>query len=225
MGPRVLSITSDIVQVGGPSLTHADDAAVYLVRFGDDAALVDAGSGRASERLLLNIEAGGGAVEQIRYLLLTHCHYDHSGGAAYFRQRFHWPVALHALEAPYLEQGDNQVSAASWYGDQLTPCPVDRRIGDGDCFPLGEHALQVIHIPGHSPGSVAYLVESEGQRVVFAQDVHGPLHPALLSNVRDYQASLQKLLALDADILCEGHYGVFVGKAAIAGFIARFVEP
>ncbi len=224
MGPRVLEITPDIVQIGGPSLTHANDAAVYLVHFGDHAALVDSGSGRASERLLVNLEATGIEANQIRYLVLTHCHYDHSGGAAYFRQRFHWPIALHALEVPYLERGDSQVSAASWYGDQLTPCPVDLSIGDGDRLELGDRSLSVIHLPGHSPGSVAYLVESEGKRVVFAQDVHGPLHPALLSNAEDYQRSLQKLLALDADILCEGHYGVFVGATAIAGFIRRFVE-
>jgi hypothetical protein len=37
-------------------------------------------------------------------------------------------------------------------------------------------------------------------------------------------ASLRKLLALEADILCEGHFGVFVGRAAVAAFIERFVE-
>lgn len=224
MGPRAVAITSEISQIGGPGLTHANDAAVYLVHFGDAAALIDAGCGHATDRLLLNIAAAGVVPEQIQILLLTHCHYDHSGGAAGLRQRFGWPVALHALEASYLESGDNRVSAASWYGDHLAPCPVDRRLADGDCLPLGDRSLRTLHIPGHSPGSVAFLVESEGRRVVFAQDVHGPLHSTLLSNSRDYQASLRKLEALNADILCEGHYGVFVGAAAIAGFIERFVE-
>ena len=224
MGPRALAITSEISQVGGPTLTHGNDAAVYLVHFGNVAALIDAGCGRATDRLLQNIEAAGVSPEQIRHLLLTHCHYDHSGAAADLRQRFGWPVAIHALEAEYLENGDNQVSAASWYGDHLAPCPVDIRIVDGDRFSLGDRSIQAIHIPGHSPGSLAYLVESEGRQVVFAQDVHGPLHPALLSKRSDYQNSLRKIAALAADILCEGHYGVFVGRTAIAGFIERFVE-
>ena len=224
MGPRILAIAPEISQVGGPGLTHGNDAAVYLVHFGELAALVDAGCGRATDRLLQNIEAAGVVPEQIRHLLLTHCHYDHSGGAAGLRRRFGWPVALHALEAPYLESGDDRVSAAAWYGEHLAACPVDVRLADGERFFLGQRSLQALHLPGHSPGSVAYLVESDGRRVVFAQDVHGPLHPDLLSKRNDYQASLRKLLALQADILCEGHYGVFVGRAAVAAFIERFVE-
>lgn len=224
MGPRVLAITPEISQVGGPGLTHGNDAAVYLVHFGELAALIDAGCGRATDRLLQNIEAAGVVPEQIRHLLLTHCHFDHSGGAAGLRRRFGWPVALHALEAPYLESGDDRVSAAAWYGEHLAACPVDVRLADGERFFLGQRSLQALHLPGHSPGSVAYVVESDGRRVVFAQDVHGPLHPDLLSKRNDYQASLRKLLALEADILCEGHFGVFVGRAAVAAFIERFVE-
>lgn len=224
MGPQARFITSEICQVGGPGQTDQNDAAIYLVHFADAAVLIDAGSGRASDRVLMNIEAAGVLPEQIGFLLLTHCHYDHSGGAATFRQRFGWRVAIHALEAPCLESGDSRVSAASWYGDHLAPCPVDVRLADGDRVPLADRSIQVLHIPGHSPGSLAYLVESDGKRVLFAQDVHGPIHPALLSNRADYQASLRKLQALAADILCEGHYGVFVGQANVAAFIERFIE-
>ena len=224
MGPQIRIITSEICQVGGPGQTDQSDAAIYLVHFADSAALIDAGSGRASDRVLLNIEAAGVLPEQVKYLLLTHCHYDHTGGAAAFRQHFGWRVAIHSLEATALETGDNKLSAASWYGDHLSPCPVDVRLADGDRIRLAEREIHVIHIPGHSPGSLAYLVESEGKRVLFAQDVHGPIHPALLSNRTDYQASLRKLQALQADILCEGHYGVFVGQANVAAFIDRFVE-
>ncbi len=61
------------------------------------------------------------------------------------------------------------------------------------------------HIPGHSPGSAALTVESEGKLVLFGQDVHGPLNDVLKSNRDDYIHSLEFLLSLDADILCEGH--------------------
>lgn len=224
MGPRIQVITPEICQVGGPGLTHPNDAAIYLVNFANASALVDAGSGRASDRVLMNIEAAGVDARDIRYLLLTHCHYDHSGGASAFRKRFGWRVAIHASEVECLESGDSQVSAASWYGDSLAPCPVDIRLADGDRLSLGDRALEVIHIPGHSPGSVAYLVESTGQRVLFAQDVHGPIHPTLHSDPVAYQASLRRLLALDVDVLCEGHYGVFSGRAQISRFIERFIE-
>jgi hypothetical protein len=53
------------------------------------------------------------------------------------------------------------------------------------------------------------LTESEKKKILFGQDVHGPIHPDLESNVDDYQRSLKLMLDLDADILCEGHYGFF----------------
>ena len=51
--------------------------------------------------------------------------------------------------------------------------------------------------------------------------MHGPLHPALLSNA-DYQASLQRLIDLDADVLCEGHYGIFKGRQEIVRSFMRW---
>jgi glyoxylase-like metal-dependent hydrolase (beta-lactamase superfamily II) len=224
MAPRTRDITSEIQQVGGAGLTDPDDAAIYLLQFGEQAALVDAGCGRAVDRLLMNIEAAGVSPAQIGTLLLTHCHYDHTGGAAGLRRRFGWQVALHPLDAVHLEGGDDDVTAASWYGAHIENCPVDLRVDDGDVVMVSGRPVRAIHIPGHSPGSLAYLVESEGRRVLFAQDVHGPLHPSLFSDRRDYQASLRKLAALEADILCEGHYGIFSGRERVARFLERFIE-
>ncbi len=89
---------------------------------------------------------------------------------------------------------------------------------------VGGRPIEAIHIPGHSPGSVAYLIESRGGRIVFAQDVHGPLDESLRSNAADYQRSLQTLIGLRADVLCEGHYGIFEGQEEVAAFIRRFVR-
>jgi len=63
----------------------------------------------------------------------------------------------------------------------------------------------------------------EDQKVLFGQDVHGPLHPSLLSDPTAYQTSLKKLLAFDADILCEGHFGVYRGKETVRKFIRSFL--
>lgn len=224
MTSPIVPITREIHQVGGYELTAPEDAAIYLVNFDGRAALIDAGSGRAVDRLFANIQAAGVELTQIEYLLLTHCHFDHTGGARAVRERLGCPVVAHELDAPYIEQGDNVVTAAAWYGAALSPCTVDRKLTwSEEDIDLGGRTLTAIHIPGHSPGSVAYLTVSEGQKVVFAQDVHGPLHPDLLSDRTDYLASLELLLDLDADILCEGHYGVFRGKRAVSGFIRSFL--
>lgn len=224
MGPHAVEITDEIYQVGGPGLTAPEDAAIYLARLGSEAAVIDSGCGNATDRLLLNIEAAGVDLGCIRYLLLTHCHFDHSGGAADLRRRWGWTTVAHQLDAACIESGDDEVSAASWYGSRLIPCAIDRRLaGPRELIDLDARPIEAIHIPDHSPGSVAYLIESRGKRVVLAQDVHGPLHASLRSNAADYQRSLQLLIDLDADILCEGHYGIFVGRAAAAAFIRRFM--
>jgi glyoxylase-like metal-dependent hydrolase (beta-lactamase superfamily II) len=219
-----MQITREIFQVGGGRLTSPSDAAIYLINFDGHAALVDAGTGAAQERLAANIKACGVKPEQIEYLLITHCHYDHTGGVKALRDLVPAHIVAHELEAPFLEQGDNVVTAATWYGARLQPFGVDLKIaGSKADIPLGGRILQAIHIPGHSPGSMVYLTESENMKVLFAQDVHGPLHPDLQSNSQDYQRSLQLMLSLEADILFEGHYGVYRGKKAVAKFIKGFV--
>lgn len=224
MAQSNLKITDEIYQVGGYDLTAPDDAAIYVIIFDDHAALIDAGCGRSVERLLANVVSTGARLEQIDGLWLTHCHFDHTGGAAALRERLQRPVVAHALDAPYIEQGDDAVTAATWYGATLRPCPVDRKLtGWRETIALGGRIVEAIHIPGHSPGSVAYVTESAGCKVVFAQDVHGPLHPSLLSDRTDYLESLERLLELEADILCEGHYGVFIGKTQVAAFIRSFL--
>jgi glyoxylase-like metal-dependent hydrolase (beta-lactamase superfamily II) len=156
--------------------------------------------------------------------LITHCHFDHTGGAAEIRSRLGTVVVAHEMDASYLESGNDRVTAASWYGSHMTPVAVDRRLsGEQESIVLSGRDILAVHVPGHSPGSVVYLTESEGKRVLFAQDVHGPLHPDLRSNEVDYRRSLKRMLALEPDILCEGHYGVIHGKEPAAAFIRSFL--
>jgi glyoxylase-like metal-dependent hydrolase (beta-lactamase superfamily II) len=88
---------------------------------------------------------------------------------------------------------------------------------------LGGRKIEAIHVPGHSPGSLVYLMESEGLKVLFGQDVHGPFHNGLRFSREKYIRSLKLMISLQADILCEGHYGIFRGKEKVEGFIASFI--
>ena len=219
-----MKITNEIFQVGGSGLTSMEDAAIYLIHFGGQAALVDAGCGHAQERLFKNINGCGIDLEQIEYLLITHCHFDHTGGVRGIKERTHCKVVAHELEAPYLEQGDDMVTAAKWYGSSLEPVAIDIKLqGDEREIDLGGREIKAIHTPGHSPGSVVYMTESEGLKILFGQDVHGPLDPSLLSNREDYVKSLNLLLSMEVDVLCEGHFGVFRGKKEVKDFIRSFL--
>jgi len=218
-------IKENLWQVGGSGLTDPADAAAYLIRFDDKAALIDAGCGQGHLLLRKHIADCLRPSGQLEYLLLTHCHFDHTGGAEAVRKEFGCRIVAHELDAVYLESGDNEVTAASWYGARLKPLTIDIKLqGDESTLAVGAGRLTAIHWPGHSPGSVVYTTYLDGQLVLFGQDVHGPIHPALLSDERQYQDSLKKLLALDADLLLEGHYGIFRTRKEVREFIQSFIN-
>lgn len=217
-------ITSDIFQVAGGGLTSPEDAAAYLITSGNHAALIDAGCGYAMNRMLENIENCGVSPEQVEALLLTHCHFDHTGGAKAFRDKTGCRIIVHEADAVFLETGDNEVTAASWYGSVITGFKADHLIrGDRETIQLGDKSIEAVHTPGHSPGSAVYLTESGGMTVLFGQDVHGPLDRRLLSDRGEYEKSLLRMIDMRADILCEGHFGVFKGKDRVERFIRRFL--
>ncbi|HOO73544.1 MAG TPA: MBL fold metallo-hydrolase [Spirochaetota bacterium] len=219
-----MKILSNIFEVGGPSLSHPSDAAVYLIASGSEAALVDAGTGRATERILMNAKRCGIGPDALKYLFLTHCHFDHTGGAEEIRQHTACKIVCHNLDAVYLESGDSEVTAASWYGSFMRPLPIDIKVSEPRrTFSLGDLDIEFIHTPGHSPGSSVLTVRSDGMLVLFGQDVHGPLNDTLLSDRSQYRQSLEFLMSLNADVLCEGHFGVYQGKEEVRDFIESFL--
>ena len=222
---RADPITSEIFQVGGGNLSASEDAAVYLIAVNGHAAVVDAGCGASIDLILGNIQSCGIAPSGIGTLLLTHCHFDHTGGADALRGRTGCRIIAHELDAVYLETGDNRVTAASWYQADLPGFAIDQKLkAESETIDIVGRSITALHTPGHSTCSVVYLLESDGYKVLFGQDVHGPLDPSLKSDRSAYQRSLHKMLALEADILCEGHFGVYKGKERVRQFISNYLD-
>ena len=219
-----MEIMGNLWQVGGAEYTSVEDAAIYLIRFGEKAALIDAGCGGDHDSLVKNISDILPPDVKIEYLLLTHCHYDHTGGAEAVRNHFGCKIVVHDLDASYLESGDSTVTAANWYGARMKPLTIDYKIKDkNQSFQIDTGELTAHHCPGHSPGSVVYLTEINSNLVLFGQDVHGPLDASFLSDQDDYKRSLAFLNGLQADILCEGHFGVYYGNEQISEFINSYL--
>jgi hypothetical protein len=69
-------------------------------------------------------------------------------------------------------------------------------------------------------------VDISDRRILFAQDVHGPFHDSFGSDIEKWRKSMNKLLVLKADILCEGHFGIFRPhekvKEFIEGYLSRY---
>lgn len=228
MRRRPPQIADRIWLVGGEGLSAPSDCLCYALDLGA-LALVDCGVGPGWEAIRANLSAAGLDPSGLAHLLLTHCHIDHAGAAAAIEAETGCEVIAHALDADALEAGDPVRTAASWYGAQLEPVKVTRRVTSAeDAVELPDGALRLLHAPGHTPGSLVAFADVEGprgaQRILFGQDVHGPLHPDFGSSRDDWQESLGALLDLEADILCEGHHGVIRGRDAVRRFIEGFLE-
>lgn len=219
-----MEIHDGVWAVGGDGLSHGADAAIYLVEGSESAVLIDAGTGRGAGAVLRNVQDAGVPLAKLTRLVLTHCHVDHAAGVPALQERLALEVVAHVRCAEILAPGGDPRTAADWYGMVMPPVQVDRSFDGELSLDLGDRALVLHPWPGHSPGSIVATLDVAGRRVLFGQDVHGPIHPQLASDWSDWQAGLRRLLALEADILCEGHYGVIRGRAEVARFIERFVE-
>lgn len=210
-------IIKDVYHVGD------NGCSVYLVDTQSDQGLVliDAGM---SLNMIRQIASHGMCFEDIQHCILTHCHIDHIGACADLKKALpEIKFYAHQLDAePIEELGHDDRTAASWYGVMFEPVKLHRRFEKDTVLTFGYYKFQCIHTPGHTPGSISVIVESEGKKILFGQDLHGPFNDDFLSNLYDYQSSMQKLLELNADILCEGHYGIFQPEHQVRKYIETY---
>jgi len=220
-----VKVTERVYQVGGPEISDGNDCCSYLLDGGGPLALIDCGCGPSYKTLVSNIIRLGFEPEDLRTLLLTHCHIDHIGAAALFRQDYGVEIVAHHSDAVAIESGDRLLTAAFLYGIKLDPLPLDRVIREDEArLEVGDLALNVVATPGHTPGSVAAYVDFGGTRVLFGQDIHGPFHPDFGSDIEAWRTSMAKLLELDADILCEGHFGIYSPSDAVRAYILGYLD-
>jgi len=218
-------ICKGVWQVGGSPLTGGGDCLAYLVESGEGSAvLVDAGVGPGFAHILDNAMSAGFQPSGISHLVLTHCHIDHAGGAHRFKELVGGRIIAHSLDCDAIEGRRPELTAASWYGVDYAPVQVDLKLEPGDTqVDINGTKFTFLDTPGHTPGSVSVVVEKDGKKVLFAQDVHGPFQDDWGSSIPQWRESMRKLLALEADILCEGHFGVFVGKDEVRRFIEGYL--
>lgn len=132
----------------------------YLVKCdpGGQGVIIDPGD--EADRIAAEAKAMGLDPEAI---LLTHGHIDHANAAGALRRRFRSRVICHAADRAMVENGE----VLSLWGLQREPCRVDQEVQDGDLIPIGDSRIRVIHSPGHTRGSVCYMLDS----ALFSGDV------------------------------------------------------
>jgi len=159
---------------------------------GKKAALIDAGDPKAAMDKSLELNMG------INYLLTTHYHFDHVLGLLELKAKTGGLIAAHEADAVFLENGDKTRIMPHLFGSPFSKVHVDMRLAEGHIIDLGGLSLEVIHTPGHTPGSICFY-EANSKSLfsgdtVFADGVGRTDFPG--GSMGDLEKSVEKLLLL-----------------------------
>ena len=235
-------VTEDVYYIPGQDEFMPDSHAYVLGKpSSTDLSLIDAGLVGKGSYKIQSIQKAGVELPAIKRIIMTHTHLDHIGCLAEILKQLPWAeLWVHRLEADLLEQGDERAV----YGMDMFrgfcqeqfgleqgafKFQVNRKLRGGETLNLDGTAWEVIHIPGHSMGSIGLyhrpmkiLIPGD---VVYADHAIGrfDLYGA---NPSELKNSLIRLAELEVDILLPGHNRIVKGLPK--GYIyktARQWEP
>lgn len=168
--PVPAQIAPDVYLVGQDRVSNL----TYMIDCGPEGvAVIDPTYASEAERTMANVEKLGRPRKDIRWVVNTHCHFDHAMADKQFRDAGA-EIMVHAIDADHIEKG-SQVTAWGMFakqtgGGEFPRCKIDRRLSDGEELKLGNKKLLVIHTPGHTPGSASFLLETGGKKLLFSGD-------------------------------------------------------
>lgn len=219
--------------------------AMYLLTGPQGALLFDTGVADSVDGTLLPALAEiGFDLADLQHVISSHCDFDHTGGNAALAEAAPQARFLAGrADVPMTE--DVELLISGRYGEfaardgfddppettaevrrSTALVPVHRALDGGETFDLGDRTIDVLAVPGHSPGHLA-LWDAENRTLLVSDAVLGETvptadgRPAFPPTYRDtvaYVDSIRRLRALDADLLLTAHYPVYEG-AAVNGFL------
>ena len=147
-----MRINENIVLVDGAEF----DSNVYLI---NNEIMVDCGSGVFFEETLEQMEHYGLKLGKIKKVIFTHCHFDHVGAAPLWKKKIKVKFFIHENDREALEKG---IVGAEFFGESFEGFKVDGVVKEGDVIKTGSYSFQVLHTPGHSPGSIVLWEPEKG---------------------------------------------------------------
>jgi glyoxylase-like metal-dependent hydrolase (beta-lactamase superfamily II) len=193
---------------------------VYALECTDGLALIDAGLGLASARVLQQLRSSGRQLSDVKRILITHAHPDHVGGLAKLQMATGAQVVAHTLEWP--------VIAGKVFETTRQETPVRYEVRGGETLPEVLGGLRVIFTPGHAPGHVCFW--QPDRRLLFCGDVMMRLprlrlpFAAFTVDMAENKRSIKKIAEFEAEVVCFGHGQPLMHAAAsqLREFAARF---
>jgi glyoxylase-like metal-dependent hydrolase (beta-lactamase superfamily II) len=169
LADKPVTLTPGIHCLGG--LTPA---AAYAVETSEGLVLIDAGVEDDARSVKEQLAELGLDWKRIRAVLLTHAHWDHSAGAEHLRKATGARVYAGRDDVDILRAGGPPEALFSTFTNMyrtVHSTQVDVALKDGSAFKLGEVGFRALATPGHSTGSICYVMDRQGLRVLFAGDV------------------------------------------------------
>ena len=224
MGGAAIEITPRIHAIEAPPAFYTGPQApnVFLVTDGGEGALIDSGFGdEQSLRARLDYLSERPDVK-VRYIILTHHHFDHTSGAQRLRQATGAQVVMHPQEERFLLdwQGDAPqdldvppdqqaiVEQMQRFRQQAAEAVPDLPASEGAVLGVGGLSLELLHTPGHTLGSICVHIRAE--RALFTGDTALGLGTVAISppphgDMALYLQSLERLKTLDTAVMLPGH--------------------
>ena len=199
---------------------------VLAYKSGGENVIFDAGMPNSASEILLSLRKLSINTESTRYVLLSHRHIDHAGGAfALLEQLPNASVGLHPFSVKGLSEPSKIYEGGrELFGDFATPMgpvqtPSMQSLEDGEEIRLGEGVVRAIYSPGHTSDHIAYYIPQK--RTLYCGDVLGSfsvktakMHPTSIYPSFDYakyKTTISKMRSIDADVAVFSHFGVISG--------------
>ena len=167
--PKAMTVAPGIHMLG-----ELEPSAAYVVESSDGLVLIDSGVDGDAGKLKTQMSELGLDWRRIRAILITHVHGDHSGGAERIRAETGAKVFAGAGDSDVLKAGGPREAMLSiFYRPSYAPhaTTVDVKLTGDEAIEFGDVHFRALGTPGHTPGSICYLMERNGLRVLFSGDV------------------------------------------------------
>jgi glyoxylase-like metal-dependent hydrolase (beta-lactamase superfamily II) len=220
--------------IGPIDYVGTEGLAAYLIHTRNGAILIDGTMKENAAAIERNVVARGVKMRDVKYLLLSHAHFDHAGGLAALKRASGAKLVVGAGDAAAVNSGIPP--GETNYGVIRFPAAkVDRAIRDGERVTLGGVTLTAIATPGHTPGCTSWTMQLPGPKplkVLFACSVTvagnklvgNRAYPGI---VADFRRSFDSLGAMDADVVLPFHPESvdLMGRRARGELVDRAVLP